>query len=283
MSSGRWPALKTKTKRMSQRRSRPRKPRGAGPLNVNDLQRAAALKGYRLRAELTQVELSSMLGVSQSSLAAYEAGRTPIPDDVFAELTRVAEEQIRQAQEKAGVQTEAPPDVASSATGLPSDLPPELAAALQGSGGAEIDPEAILKAMAGAGAGELSKDEQGQVLGVASVYELAGHAAARFLDPALGEAIVGSASPIGVAWVEAAKVSPLCQRIVQMMQIGPLSNLIVLHVLMLMKYDELRQARIRERQQLEAVQTAAGNGKPAPEPMPAQAADLLESPFTVAA
>ena len=76
--------------------------------------------------------------------------------------------------------------------------------------------------------------------------------------------------------MQAAKVNPIIARIVEMMQVGPVSNLVVLHVLMLLEYDRARQERAQGRAELMAV--AQAQPRPAPEQMPAEALTVFDEP-----
>lgn len=228
---------------------------GTAPLNPQDIARAATMKRYRETRDITQTELASILGVSQASIAAYEAAKTRIPDDVYKHLADTAAEDLahREAQENGEARVEEA--VGAGSFPLPpmpdGDMPPEVMQALKDAGdamrGAKTPEEAASKlagitAEVGAKArASMPREKQAAARDVQLAYGMLARILGRF-DPILSELVDQQSGELAVSVVEAAEVSPFFERIVRMMRIGPVSTCIALHVLLLAQYDERRRA-----------------------------------------
>lgn len=55
----------------------------------------ASLKGFRLRENLTQVELAKKLGITQGNLSAMERGRRPIGKTMALRLAKIFDTDYR--------------------------------------------------------------------------------------------------------------------------------------------------------------------------------------------
>jgi transcriptional regulator with XRE-family HTH domain len=269
-------------------RGRPAQPHSGAPLNAVDIQRAAAMKRYREQEKLSQAELASMLGVSQASVSAFEQAKTRIPDDVFEQLLASArdkmEMQTPQTAEEAQLRS-----ALAGAGDLPppgEDIPPEIMAALkaaadmaEGKGDPGVAEETFRKARAVVAekteAG-LSAEQRVAATDVRMAYVLLGQILGRFLDPHLGTLIERNASDLSVSVVQAAEVSPLLHRIVSMLKVGPVSNCVILHVMLLVEYDRERQERLRMMREQAALTPAPTPQVTRTEPQPASTAEVLD-------
>lgn len=254
----------------------PRSKRSRGPnpgprhnFNPVELSRAAAMKRFREQHGLSQAELGSRLGVSQASVSAYEAVRAPIPEEVFAQLIETAQD-VAQTVEEANAR--ATVDAANS------DIPPEVlealahgARAMDGEPGAAEAMDDAMRRMRGAMVASLPSEQRASVADVKMAYALLAKILGRF-DQDLAALVDAQSGDLALSVVQAAEVSPLLARIVEMLKMGPLSNCIALHVMLIVQYDGIRQQRAQERRAMAAQQAA----QPGPEPMPAQAAERIE-------
>jgi len=231
------------------------------------------MRRFREQNGITTTDLGSMLGVSQSSVSAYEQAKTRIPDDVFETLVEVARDKLEFDTEAAQAAQ------AAQDAGPAPEIPPEVLEALRLAERASAgDKEAASKM------GEAMRDlQQGMVAGMSDTakaavtdvqlaYQLLAKILGRLVDPQLGELIDRQSGELAVSVVQASEVSPLLARIVALLKVGPISSCIALHVMLLVEYDGIRQAR---RAALRAEMAARAGQRT--EPMPAQAAETLDS------
>jgi hypothetical protein len=275
--------------------ARRRRPPGAPrpPLNPQDIARAATLKRYRETRDFSQSELGSMLGVSQSTIVAYEQAKTRIPDDVFGHLSDLAAEDLQAAENAEGIEQAMGAGGGSFADvvagmGMPpmpdGEMPPEVAEALRNAGEAMRDAKTpdeaasrIGKIAADVGAkakAAMPREQQAAARDVQLAYGLLARVFSRF-DPILAELVDQQSGELAMSVVQAAEVSPFFERIVKMMKIGPVSTCIALHVMLVMQYDERRRAFLEEQRR----QRAALAG-PRQEPQPAQAVERIDASMT---
>lgn len=268
---------------MTQRkRPRGRPPSAAPrePLSPADITRAAALKRYREQNNLNQAEMGSILGVSQATISAYEQARTKIPQDVFEQLVTTAREQVEEGvAPDADTARQRAMDAATALPGGDGDIPPEILDALTNlAGAAEGDPQAAamlgdtMRMMRDGVAATLPALQKEAVPSVRMAYSLLARILGRF-DPDLGTLIDSQSGELAVSLVQAAEVSPLLARLVEMLKVGPMSNFIVLHLMVLVQYDGIRRQRQADARALADVQRAA---HPAPEPMHPSATEIID-------
>lgn len=250
------------------------------PLTVEDIARAAAMRRYRETRSVSQVELASMLGVSQASIGAYETARTRIPDDIFAELSKVLTDELEVARDAEEANARAAAAL-GAVDGGGADIPPEVLQALkeaneavQGSSSPEeaaAKLTGIVSGVAEKSAAQMSKEQRASVQSVKMAYGLLAKVLSRF-DPLLGKCVDEDSGALAVSVVEAAEVSPLFARIVAMLAVGPVSNCVLLHVLLIARYDELRAQRAAEQRRQRELEQA----RQPQEPKPAQVIEQLD-------
>lgn len=252
------------------RGGRPAGAPGQPPLTPGDIQRAAALKRYREQNDLSQAEMGSMLGVSQATISQYEQAKTRVPDDVFEHL--LAEARQRMEEETAQTPEEAQLRAAVQAAAPNEDIPPEILQALKAvaEAGEGTDPAAIeatltsaRKSLTDKRTATLPAAQKAAAADVRMAYTLLAKILGRF-DPDLGGLIDSQSGELALSVVEAAEVSPLLARLVDLLKVGPLSNCIVLHVMLLVQYDNIRQMRNAERRQQAREQAARQPVEPTP-------------------
>lgn len=267
------------------RRKVPGTPGPGAPLSVHDIARAATMKQFRERREMSQAELGSMLGVGQSSIAAYEGAKTRIPDDIFEQLVKTAGEEY----ELAGSAEEAN----AAAAGFPfgdGEIPPEILKTLEEAAEAvKTAPNGdeaarrlsgIAAGVAGKATGKMNQEQQKAVAGVQMAYGFLAKIASRF-DPLLGQCIDEDSGALAVSVVEAAEVSPFFARIVAWLTVGPVSGCVLMHILLVAKYDSMRSERNRELRRMRELEP-----QPAPPPRPASTIEQIDptvGPFAAAA
>lgn len=256
---------------------------GQPPLTPADITRAAALKRYREQNELSQAEIGSMLGVSQATVSQYEQAKTRIPDDVFEHLLTEARERMESEVAPTAEEAQLRAAAASMGTPLEGDIPPEVLESLKAMAEAAEsgDPEvveaqlgAVRAKMSEAAAAGLSGDQKAVVGDVRMAYSLLARILGRF-DPDLGGLIDKQTGELAVSLVQAAEVSPLLARLVAILRVGPLSNCVIMHVLLVVEYDNIRRARNAERREIAQLEAQR---RPQPEPVPLHptAAEMLD-------
>lgn len=245
------------------------------PLTPQDITRAAALKRFRESNGLTQAEIGSMLGVSQASISQFEQAKSRMPDDVFEQLLLAAKDQMEQ---------EIAPDIetAQARAAAEGDIPPEIldslkAMASAGEAGDQAAAEEALRTMRShltdAQTASMSKPQQGAATDVRMAYTLLAKILGRF-DPDLGALIDQQSGELAVSVVQAAEESPLLARLVAMLKAGPMANCIILHLMLLVQYDNIRQERKRERVAAQAIIDA--RRPPDPVPLHPTAAEVVD-------
>lgn len=229
------------------------------------------MRRFREQNDISQPELGSMLGVSQGSISAYEAARTKIPEDVFAQLVEVAKDRLDLSEEQMAE--------AVAAHELPPDIPPEVMDALKtATAAAEGDETAAAKLadtmreMQGAMLKGMSPVAQSSVTDVQLAYTMLAKILGRIVDPSLGELIDQRSGELAVSVVQAAEASPLLARIVAMLKVGPISSCVVMHIMLLVDYDRIRQERAR----IARAEAQANAHHAQPEPMPASFVEQVD-------
>jgi len=208
------------------------------PVGPQDLQRAAAVKRFREQTGLTQTALATMLGVRQESLSAWEAGKRPIPPDVWQRLTDPALAGVPEPSslphpgQPGGDTGDAPPPGVEGEP-LPGDLPPGSARTAGGTPGFGAPPPA--------GPGEPSftaASSFNQVLGewqsakqtmandLAATLMMVGLLVSNF-EQTDGAIIYQAAPTLGQVWADAAEVSPRVRVLLSYLAAGPLAKAIL--------------------------------------------------------
>lgn len=230
---------------------------GAPPLTTQDITRAAALKRFRTETGMTQEALADRLGVSQGALSDWERAKKPLPEEVFLRLVQIGNEfAATQAEVIAGAPIPPGPGPEPGPEPAPNVDPPP----------ASVDePPQILSDLQAGLSMSMGEAQMAMVRDVQAIYMLIGQAAAKFVDQDVGAVIYGDSGPLAMSVVQAAEVSPLVARIVAMLAIGPVANMLIIHVLTAGKIvDVVRQKSALQRQaNAEAAARAASTEPPA--------------------
>lgn len=260
------------------KRNRPtssaQRPRQA-PFTQNDIARAAGLAGFRQKTGMTQTDLAAQLGVSQPTVAAYENGRYPIPDDVFEALLELA--RAHAAGETAGGQVP-PADGAATGEREPDRQPgPGQSVPPAGDQAPQIDPGQLQQGLSAAINAEITAAEKQMAANLQAVYQLLATGIGRLgrSGDIAGGIIYNDSQPLSQSMVMAARDSVMIRRFIELLSQGPVFNMALLHALTAMKIESAirsdRQARAQTRELEQHSRPVA-----APTPLPPEGAEVVD-------